>query len=180
MSKEEKKEEGMTNDELISGIIAGVGFVLFCISFVWIVSNLDFVWLDDLDCIITWGHHFSFLARDVVLKLICLFGATLLLISETLYWTSKDNADGEETIYGKTLKVKTTALEWGFLANVGVWGYILIFMTSIDKYGVGGTINGVERFILSVCIVILASVLIYTYIYINSYKFRRQVKPKKK
>lgn len=55
MSKEEKKEEGMTNDELISGIIAGVGFVLFCISFVWIVSNLDFVWLDDLDCIITWG-----------------------------------------------------------------------------------------------------------------------------
>ena len=180
MGKKEKKEEDMTNDDLTSGIISGVGFVLFCISFIWVVSNLDFVWLDGPDWRIIWGHHFSFLAREVFWKLLFLFSATFLLISETLYWTSKDEAEDKETVYGKTLKVKTTALEFGFLANAGIWGYVLVCMTSIDKYGVSSTVYGAKQAMLCVCGVLLAIGLIYVYIYANSYKFRKQVKLNKK
>lgn len=178
MSKEEKKEEDMSNDELLSIIIASIGFILFCVSFVWIVSNLDFILFDNGEFDFVWGHHFSFLSWEVFLPLLYLFGATWLLITETLYWTSKDSADDQETIYDKTFKVKTTAVSWGFLANMGIWGYVLIFMVSIEKYNVGGTIEGIKQVALITCGIILLAVLIYVYIYINSLKFRRQLKQK--
>jgi len=175
----EKKEE-LSNIELSVFGLCGFGFCLFVTAIAWIISNLDVInfWNLGETTYTIWGHHFSFLATPYFWYLSIVFCASWLIFTEILYWTNDVKIKENESLYGKTLHEKLNCFGIGFLVNGGVWGYILIIMTAMDKWGLARTLENLTNVLFAVIWAIIIIGIVALYIWINSLKFKRQLQNK--